>query len=171
MSDSKVSDAKDHRHLPFPEEDKGKAGPQPTSYTMVDPRFREIYFQFYKETYKPSVLDRKTKELVAIAASLAAKCQGCLEGHIKKALKFGATREEISEAIAIAIGVNAAAIVDLTDIAAENMNMHLFPGPRRSRPFPGSSPHGGSGGQSPPEQGRKKQPRCRSSPYCCVVGE
>ena len=64
---------------------------------MVEPRFRERYFQFYKETYKPSVLDRKTKELVAIGASLAAKCQGCLEGHIKKALKFGASREEISE--------------------------------------------------------------------------
>ena len=105
-------------HVPFPEEDNGEAKPQPTSYTMVEPRFREIYFQFYKETYKPSVLDRKTKELVAIAASLAARCQGCLEGHIKKAMKFGASREEISESIAIAIGVNAAAIVDLSDIAA-----------------------------------------------------
>jgi AhpD family alkylhydroperoxidase len=116
------------RHTPFPEEDNGEARPpeQTTSYSMVDPRFREIYFQFYKETYKPSVLDRKTKELVAIAASLAAKCQGCLEGHIKKALKSGATREEISEAIAIAIGVNAAAVVDLTDIAAENMNLKLY---------------------------------------------
>ena len=95
-------DSKDHHHQPFPEEDEGKASPQPTSYTMVEPRFREIYFQFYKETYKPSALDRKTKELVAIGASLAAKCQGCLEGHIKKALKFGASREEVSEAIAIA---------------------------------------------------------------------
>jgi AhpD family alkylhydroperoxidase len=126
VSDSKVSDAKDHRHQPFPEEDEGKAGPQPTSYTMVEPRFREIYFQFYKETYKPSVLDRKTKELIAIAASLAAKCQGCLEGHIKKALKFGATRDEISESIAIAIGVNADAIVDLTDIAADNLDLKLY---------------------------------------------
>jgi AhpD family alkylhydroperoxidase len=114
------------RHQPFPEDENGGARPQPSSYTMVDPRFREIYFQFYKETYKPSVLDRKTKELVAIGASLAAKCQGCLEGHIKKALKFGATREEISEAIAIAIGVNAAAIVDLSDIAAENTGIRLF---------------------------------------------
>ena len=91
--------ARSTHHVPFPEEDNG--GPKPPeqtgSYTMVDPRFREIYFQFYKETYKPSVLDRKTKELIAIAASLTAKCQGCLEGHIKKALKFGATREEISE--------------------------------------------------------------------------
>jgi AhpD family alkylhydroperoxidase len=121
-----VTDEKSH-HQPFPEEDNGAARPQPSSYTMVEPRFREIYFQFYKETYRPSVLDRKTKELVAIGASLAARCQGCLEGHVKKALKFGATREEVSEAIAIAIGVNAAAIVDLTDIAAENMDLRLFP--------------------------------------------
>jgi len=115
-------------HQPFPEEDEGAPRPQPTSYTMVEPRFREIYFQFYKETYKPSKLDRKTKELVAIGASLAARCQGCLEGHVKKALKSGASREEISEAIAIAIGVNAAAIVDLTDIAADNTGIRLFDG-------------------------------------------
>ena len=121
-----MSDDKKTHHVPFPEDENGSPKPQPTSYTMVDPRFREIYFQFYKETYKPSVLDRKTKELVAIAASLTAKCQGCLEGHIKKALKFGATLEEISESIAIAIGVNAAAVVDLTDIAAENLDLKLY---------------------------------------------
>ena len=115
-------------HQPFPDDDNGGAQPQPSSYTMVEPRFREIYFQFYKETYRSSKLDRKTKELVAIGASLAAKCQGCLEGHIKKALKAGASREEISEAIAVAIGVNAAAIVDLTDIAAENTGIRLFDG-------------------------------------------
>jgi AhpD family alkylhydroperoxidase len=123
-----MTEEKKHHHIPFPEEDNDAPKPpeQTGSYTMVDPRFREIYFQFYKETYRPSVLDRKTKELVAISASLAARCQGCLEGHIKKALKFGATREEISETIAIAIGVNAAAIVDLTDIAADNMGLKLF---------------------------------------------
>jgi AhpD family alkylhydroperoxidase len=121
-----VSETPKPGHVPFPEEENGEPRPQPSSYTMVDPRFREIYFEFYKETYRSSVLDRKTKELVAISASLAAKCQGCLEGHIKKALKFGATREEISETIAIAMGVNAAAIVDLTDIAADNMGLKLF---------------------------------------------
>jgi AhpD family alkylhydroperoxidase len=122
-----VSEETKAHHQPFPEDENGGARPQPASYTMVEPRFRDIYFQFYKETYRPSAIDRKTKELIAIAASLAAHCQGCLEGHVKKALKFGATREEVSEAIAIAIGVNAAAIVDLTDIAAGNMQMRLFP--------------------------------------------
>jgi AhpD family alkylhydroperoxidase len=123
-----VTDEKRPHHVPFPEDDNGEAKPpdQTGSYSMIPPRFREIYFQFYKETYRPSVLDRKTKELVAIAASLAAHCQGCLQGHVKKALKFGASREEIGEAIAIAIGVNAAAMVDLTDIAAEEMELKLY---------------------------------------------
>jgi len=96
------------------------------SYTMVDPRMRKIYFKFYEETYRKSGLDRKTKELIAIAASLASHCKGCLEGHIKKAVKFGATKEEISETIAITMGVGAAAIVDLTDIAAQNLQIRHF---------------------------------------------
>ncbi len=123
-----MTEQKPH-HVPFPEDDNGGVPKKPEdtgSYSMVDPRFREIYFTFYKETYKPSALDRKTKELVAISASLAAKCQGCLEGHIKKALKFGATREEISETIAISMGVSAAAVVDLTDIAADNLGIKLY---------------------------------------------
>jgi AhpD family alkylhydroperoxidase len=96
------------------------------SYTMVEPKMRRIYFRFYQETYKASVLDRKTKELIAIAASLATHCNGCLEGHIKKALKYGATSEELSETIAITMGVNAAAIVDLTDQAAETLRIRHF---------------------------------------------
>jgi AhpD family alkylhydroperoxidase len=123
-----VSDDKKHDHVPFPMEDDGAPAPpeQTGSYSMVAPRFRDVYFEFYKETYKPSVLDRNTKELVAIAASLVARCEGCLQGHIKKALKFGATREELAETIAIAIGVNAAAIVDQTDRAAEKLEIKLF---------------------------------------------
>jgi alkylhydroperoxidase/carboxymuconolactone decarboxylase family protein YurZ len=125
-----VSDEKPHHHQPFPEDEEGAPRPQPTSYTMVEPRFREIYFQFYKETYRPSVLDRKTKELVAISEP-GREVPGLPRGHIREGAQFGASREEVSEAIAIAIGVNAAAIVDLTDIAADNMNLRLFPGPEK----------------------------------------
>jgi AhpD family alkylhydroperoxidase len=96
------------------------------SYTMVEERMKKIYFEFYQETYKKSKIDRKTKELIAIAASLGFKCQGCLNGHIRKAKKFGATPEEISESIAIAMGVAAASVVDLTDIAAERIQIKHF---------------------------------------------
>ncbi len=43
-----------------------------------------------------------------------------------KALKEGATKEEIAESIAVAMGVNAAAIVDLTDIAAASLDLEFF---------------------------------------------
>ena len=107
---------------------------KPQSYSMLEPKMRRIYGQFYREVYysESKHLDTKTQELISIAASLIAKCQGCIDGHIKKALSVGATEEEISEAISIALAINAAAIVDLTDIAATNLNINHFPseGPR-----------------------------------------
>lgn len=102
---------------------------KPASYSMMHPKMRRIYGEFYRELYysDSKVLDTKTQELISIAASLIAKCQGCIEGHIKKALDAGATREEISEAISIAAAINAAAIIDLTDVAAANLNIDHFP--------------------------------------------
>ena len=107
---------------------------KPPSYSMMEPKMRRIYGEFYREIYfsEAKHLDTKTQELISIAASLVAKCQGCIEGHLKKALAAGATREEISETISIACAINAAAVIDLTDVAAANMNVNLFPseGPR-----------------------------------------
>ncbi len=97
-----------------------------SSYSMVEARMRKIYFRFYKETYKSTDIDRKTKELIAIAASLGFNCQGCLEGHLKKALEFGATWQEISETISITMGVAAAGVVDQTDIVAEKLELNHF---------------------------------------------
>ena len=119
---------------PSAEDQSLRSDGKPASYSMMEPKMRRIYGQFYREIYysEEKHLDTKTQELISIAASLVAKCQGCIEGHIKKALSSGATREEISEAISIACAINAAAIVDLTDIAAANLNIDHFPsdGPR-----------------------------------------
>ena len=107
---------------------------RPASYSMMEPKMRRIYGEFYREIYfsEAKHLDTKTQELISIAASLVAKCQGCIEGHLKKALEAGATEEEISETICIAAAINAAAIINLTDVAAANMNINHFPsqGPR-----------------------------------------
>ncbi|MGH9450758.1 MAG: carboxymuconolactone decarboxylase family protein [Terriglobia bacterium] len=107
------------------ETQKGKK--VPASMGMIDPRFRRIYMSFYKESYyTPTALDLKTKELIAIAASAVAKCQGCLDGHIKKALELGLSKDEISDAIVVAIGIAAAAVVDMTDHAAIELDLHHF---------------------------------------------
>jgi AhpD family alkylhydroperoxidase len=110
-------------------EDASKEGKRrhPTSMSMIEPRFRNIYKTFYKETYfTPTHLDLKTKELIAIGVSLAAKCEGCLQGHIKKALEIGVTKAEISDAIVIAVGIAAAGMVDMSDHAAIKLDLHHF---------------------------------------------
>lgn len=121
--------SEDKNNVHIPGIDYAPATDAPASYSMIEPRMRDIYAKFYKETYfsENKALDSKTQELIALACSLVAKCQGCIEGHIQKALKYGASKEEISEAIVIAIGVNAASIVDLTDNAATKLNVNHFP--------------------------------------------
>ena len=99
----------------------------PSSMSMIEPRIRNIYKAFYKESYfVPSALDLKTKELIAIGCSLLAKCEGCIEGHIKKALEVGASKEEISDAIVVAIGIGAAAVMDMADKASISLDLHHF---------------------------------------------
>ena len=99
----------------------------PGSMSMIEPRLRNIYLSFYKEGYfTESALDLKTKELIAIACSLMAKCEGCLEGHIKKALQLGITKHEISDAIVVAIGIAAASVMDFSDKAAIKLDLHHF---------------------------------------------
>ena len=106
---------------------KAKRTRSPGSMSMIEPRFRNIYKQFYKESYfTPTTLDLKTKELIAIGASLVAKCEGCLEGHIKKAVELGLTKQEISDALVIAVGIAAAGIVDMSDKAAIKLDLHHF---------------------------------------------
>jgi AhpD family alkylhydroperoxidase len=95
------------------------------SYEMIPDRIKKKYLEFYDELYNQenSVLDLRTKELIAIAASLIAGCQGCFKGHVTKAARLGVTQEEVGETIAIAIAISGAAMVDRTDIANFDANL------------------------------------------------
>lgn len=48
-------------------------------------------------------LDRKTKELIAIAIAVATRCDACIAYHARGAQRAGATRQDVAEAIAVAI--------------------------------------------------------------------
>lgn len=55
------------------------------------------------------LLGAKTRELIALAVAVTRQCDGCIVIHTDAALKHGATREEIAEALGVAIAVNAGA--------------------------------------------------------------
>jgi AhpD family alkylhydroperoxidase len=44
-------------------------------------------------------LDKKTKELIALAIGVYAKCDGCIGFHVKALIELGATRKEVAEAL------------------------------------------------------------------------
>ena len=46
-------------------------------------------------------MDDKTKELIAVGASVSAHCQPCLTYHVAKATEMGVEETEIREAIAV----------------------------------------------------------------------
>jgi AhpD family alkylhydroperoxidase len=66
-----------------------------------------LYDAFSNKVAAPGSLDKKNKELIAIACSVVADCAPCIEWHFKQATDAGASREEISEALAIAMSVAA----------------------------------------------------------------
>ncbi|MBC8747040.1 MULTISPECIES: carboxymuconolactone decarboxylase family protein [Paraburkholderia] len=58
---------------------------------------------------KSDLLGAKTRELIALAVAVSLRCDGCITVHTAEALKHGATREEIAEALGVAMAINAGA--------------------------------------------------------------
>ena len=49
----------------------------------------------------PGVLDTKTKELIALALGVAARCDACIGFHTQALVTLGATRQELDEALGV----------------------------------------------------------------------
>jgi AhpD family alkylhydroperoxidase len=54
-------------------------------------------------------LDAKTRELIALAVAVTTRCDGCIAVHSAAAAKAGASKEEVAEALSVAIALNAGA--------------------------------------------------------------
>ena len=68
------------------------------------------YTAFRQAVYKDGALSQKTKRLIALACGLQAGCTRCIQGQTRDALTAGATKEEISEAVAVAVVMGGTAV-------------------------------------------------------------
>lgn len=59
----------------------------------------------HQESMKAGQLGEKHKELIALGIGIASRCDGCIAFHTREALAKGASREEISETIGVAISM------------------------------------------------------------------
>jgi AhpD family alkylhydroperoxidase len=69
------------------------------------------YATLNNTAHKTNLLDDKTRELIAVAVAISLRCDGCIAVHTAAARKFGATKEEIAEALGVATGINAGAAI------------------------------------------------------------
>ena len=58
-----------------------------------------------------STLDRKTKELLGLIASLVLRCDDCVSYHIASSVEAGATRDEIMETMGIGLVVGGTIVI------------------------------------------------------------
>lgn len=56
-----------------------------------------------KAATENGALDKKTKELLALALGVAAHCDGCIGFHSQALVKLGASKQEVEEALGMAV--------------------------------------------------------------------
>ncbi len=82
-----------HKHLDERLAEFGKAMPGPMTG----------FARLHKKAVEDGALSGKTKELMALAISVAVRCEGCIAYHVHDAVQAGATRAELLETLAVAL--------------------------------------------------------------------
>lgn len=74
-----------------------------------NPDIIKAYAAFHHANSNSKHLDAKTRELIALGVAVSLRCDGCINAHTDAAIKAGATKDEIVDALGVAIMVNAGA--------------------------------------------------------------
>jgi AhpD family alkylhydroperoxidase len=67
------------------------------------PGVMQAFSSMGKAATEENALDKKTKELIAIALAVANHCEGCIGFHVQTLVKLGVSREALVEALGMAI--------------------------------------------------------------------
>lgn len=71
------------------------------------PETAETFGKMRDTIFLNGELDRKTKELIAVACSVLMRCQYCVNVHSQRAIDNGANKKDLAEAIAVAMFIAA----------------------------------------------------------------
>lgn len=73
------------------------------------PQTQAAFDAFSRQVFSDGALPAKMKQIIAVAVAHVTQCPYCIKGHTKAALRAGATREELMEAIWVAAEMRAGA--------------------------------------------------------------
>jgi AhpD family alkylhydroperoxidase len=76
-------------------------------FWKINDNLSDSFSAFNQQVFKPGLLDRKEKELIAVAVAHVTGCPYCIDSHTKNAKKLGVTLEELAESIFVATALKA----------------------------------------------------------------
>ncbi|MGB9749166.1 MAG: carboxymuconolactone decarboxylase family protein [Candidatus Woesearchaeota archaeon] len=68
-----------------------------------NPKDLALFHNFIGQTLEDGALDKKTKELIALALAVKSQCKYCIAFHVKNCLDLGLKEEEMLEACWVAV--------------------------------------------------------------------
>lgn len=69
------------------------------------------FFNLDTNTYKDGALPANTKELLGLVASAVLRCNDCIDYHLEQCAKSGFTKEEIVDALNVALIVGGSIVI------------------------------------------------------------
>ena len=69
------------------------------------------FFALDDRAYQAGALDKKTKELMGLVASIVLRCDDCISYHVIQAKKTGVTNDELFESFSIALVVGGSIVI------------------------------------------------------------
>lgn len=87
-----------------------ETGKDRDNFDAALPEVMSHYTAFRKAAYKSGALDHKVKRLIALAVGIQAGCTRCVIGQTRDAVEAGATKDEVLEAVAIAVVMGGTAV-------------------------------------------------------------
>ena len=96
---------------------------------QLAPAIDAAFKAFSDAVFADGALPAKTKELIAVAVAHVTQCPYCIRGHTQRALRRGATEQELMEAIWVAAEMRAGGAYAHSNLALETMNQAARPGP------------------------------------------
>jgi AhpD family alkylhydroperoxidase len=94
---------------------------------------RGQFVEFLKAASAPGALDAHTKQAIAVALSVLARCDPCIRNHVRRARQMGFSQDEIDEAALMGIAFGGASVMMFYDaIRAEEARASADAGPSAS---------------------------------------
>lgn len=81
------------------------------------------FFNLDDAAYREGALDRPTKELLGLVASMVLRCNDCIDYHLQQCVELGVTDEELDDAMNVALVVGGSIVIPHLRHAVETVDL------------------------------------------------